>query len=150
MRKLSVLILSLTLIACSSDESNVPDHPPEAPAKIADNQYIIAANGLKHHDLTIGTGVEAQAGKQVTVHYTGWLTTGKIFDSSIAKKRPFSLTLGSGQVIKGWDEGIVGMQVGGHRQLAIPPNLAYGPDGYADVIPSNATLIVEIYLIEVK
>jgi FKBP-type peptidyl-prolyl cis-trans isomerase len=120
------------------------------PADIADHLYVTSPTGLKHHDLTIGTGIEAQNGKQITVHYTGWLTTGKIFDSSIKKKRPFSLTLGGGQVIKGWDEGIVGMRVGGHRQLSIPPDLAYGPGGYAGVIPPNATLIFEIYLIEVK
>jgi FKBP-type peptidyl-prolyl cis-trans isomerase len=150
MRMLGVLVWTITLVACSSPGSDVPDQPPEMPADIADHLYVTSPTGLKHHDLTIGTGIEAQNGKQITVHYTGWLTTGKIFDSSIKKKRPFSLTLGGGQVIKGWDEGIVGMRVGGHRQLSIPPDLAYGPGGYAGVIPPNATLIFEIYLIEVK
>lgn len=151
MKRLSVLLLTLTLIACSNtNTSNVPDQAPDAPTQLSDDQYTTAPNGLKHHDLKTGTGPEAQTGKHVTVHYTGWLTTGQMFDSSINKKRPFSLTLGAGQVIPGWDEGIVGMRVGGHRQLAIPSDLAYGPSGYAGVIPPNATLIFEIYLLEVK
>lgn len=150
MRKLSVLIISLTLFACGGS-TNVPNHPPEAPTKIADSDYIQAPDGLKYHDIKTGTGTEAQKGKQAIVHYTGWLTTGKIFDSSIVKKKPFPITpLGGGQVIKGWDEGIVGMRVGGHRQLVIPPNLAYGPTGYPGAIPPNATLIFEVYLLEVK
>jgi len=150
MRVLSVLICTLTLIACGNNNSGVPDQPPEAPTQLTDAQYTQANNGLKYYDIKVGTGAEAQTGKNVTVHYSGWLTTGKLFDSSIIKKRPFSLPLGGGQVIKGWDEGIVGMRVGGHRQLAIPPDLAYGPGGYAGVIPPNATLIFEIYLLEVK
>lgn len=150
MRTLSVLLLTLTCIACSGNQAGIPDQAPDAPTTLTESQYTPISGGLKYHDLKVGTGTEAQKGKHVTVHYTGWLTTGKMFDSSINKKRPFSLTLGSGQVIKGWDEGIVGMRVGGHRQLSIPPNLAYGPDGYAGVIPPSATLIFEIYLTEVK
>ncbi|MBT3606084.1 MAG: FKBP-type peptidyl-prolyl cis-trans isomerase [Candidatus Latescibacteria bacterium] len=150
MRKLSVLILSLTLFACGNS-ADVPDQPSASPAEIADNQYIQAAEGLTYHDIKKGTGLEATKGKHAIVHYTGWLTTGKIFDSSIIKNKPFSVNpLGGGQVIKGWDEGIVGMRVGGHRQLVIPPNLAYGPDGYPGAIPPNATLIFEVYLLEIK
>ena len=149
MRILSVLILAITFIACNSG-NGIPDQAPDAPTKLTDSQYTPITNGLKYHDLKVGTGAEAQKGKNITVHYTGWLTTGKMFDSSINKKRPFSLLLGGGQVIKGWDEGIVGMRVGGHRQLSIPPDLAYGPGGYAGVIPPNATLIFEVYLTEVK
>ena len=150
MRMLGVLVWTITLVACSSPGSDVPDQPPEMPADIADHLYVTSPTGLKHHDLTIGTGIEAQNGKQITVHYTGWLTTGKIFDSSIKKKRPFSLTLGGGQVIKGWDEGVAGMKKGGKRTLFIPAALGYGARGAGDVIPPNSTLMFEIELIEIK
>lgn len=146
MRRWGVIIWAVTCIACGGKSSNIPHDPPEAPTAVAEDQFVVSASGLKHYDLVVGSGAEAVKGKKITVHYAGWLTSGKMFDSSIAKKRPFSLTLGGGQVIKGWDEGIVGMRTGGHRQLVIPADLAYGPDGYANVIPPNATLIFEVYL----
>lgn len=148
MQKLTLLLCIFVAIGCGG--SSVPDQPPEAPMEISNVQFTIEPSGLKYYDIIKGEGVEAQKGKQITVHYTGWLTDGKMFDSSIRKNRPFSLTLGGGQVIKGWDEGIVGMKVGGHRQLVIPPDMAYGPGGAAGVIPPNATLIFEVYLLEVK
>jgi FKBP-type peptidyl-prolyl cis-trans isomerase len=108
------------------------------------------ASGLEYWDIKPGTGAVAQTGKQVKVDYTGWLTNGKKFDSSVGTGHPFELLLGAGQVIKGWDEGIVGMKVGGKRQLRIPPDLAYGAKGYPSVIPPNSTLIFDVRLVEVK
>ena len=97
-----------------------------------------------------GTGAVAQTGQHVKVDYTGWLTNGKKFDSSVGTGRPFDFMLGAGQVIKGWDEGVVGMKVGGKRQLRIPPDLAYGAKGYPVVIPPSATLIFDVQLVDVK
>ena len=100
--------------------------------------------GLKYEDLEEGTGTEAEAGKQVTVHYTGWLVDGTKFDSSLDRNQPFSFALGKGQVIRGWDEGVQGMKVGGKRKLTIPPQLGYGARGAGGVIPPNATLAFEV------
>ncbi len=105
--------------------------------------------GLKYEDLEEGTGSEAEAGKQVTVHYTGWLMDGTKFDSSLDRNQPFSFALGKGQVIRGWDEGVQGMKVGGKRKLTIPPQLGYGARGAGGVIPPNATLVFEVELLEV-
>ena len=105
--------------------------------------------GLKYEDLEEGTGTEAEAGKQVTVHYTGWLVDGTKFDSSLDRNQPFSFALGKGQVIRGWDEGVQGMKVGGKRKLTIPPQLGYGARGAGGVIPPNATLVFEVELLEV-
>ena len=107
------------------------------------------ASGVQYWDITVGAGATAVAGKKVTVNYTGWLTNGKQFDSSIGKQ-PFTFNLGAGQVIKGWDDGVAGMKVGGKRQLRIPPSLGYGSQGAAGVIPPNATLIFDVQLLDVK
>lgn len=100
-------------------------------------------------DVVIGEGDEAVAGREVTVHYTGWLTNGTKFDSSKDRSQPFSFPLGAGHVIKGWDEGVQGMKVGGKRKLTIPPQLGYGARGAGGVIPPNATLVFEVELLSV-
>ncbi len=104
---------------------------------------------LKVEDLVQGTGAEAVAGKKVSVHYTGTLTDGSKFDSSLDRGRPFDFPLGGGRVIKGWDQGVAGMKVGGKRRLTIPPELAYGDRGFPPVIPPNSTLVFEIELLAV-
>ncbi len=108
------------------------------------------ASGLQYKDTQIGSGAEATPGKMVSVHYTGWLQNGVKFDSSLDRGQPFTLSVGVGQVIPGWDEGLVGMKVGGKRLLVIPPELGYGAAGSPPVIPPNATLIFEVELLEVK
>ena len=105
---------------------------------------------LLSEDLTLGTGTEATRGKTVTVHYVGTLTTGSKFDSSRDRGEGFTFSLGAGQVIKGWDQGVAGMKVGGLRKLTIPPDLGYGPMGYPPVIPPNSTLIFEVELLKVS
>jgi len=109
----------------------------------------ITDSGLKLEDLSAGTGTAAKAGDTVRVHYTGWLSSGAKFDSSRDREQPFEFRLGAGRVIRGWDEGVQGMQVGGLRRLVIPPRLAYGAAGAGGVIPPHATLVFEVELLEV-
>lgn len=108
---------------------------------------ITTESGLIIEDTTPGTGSEAAAGQVVSVHYTGWLTDGRKFDSSKDRNQPFSFHLGAGQVIRGWDEGVAGMKEGGVRKLTIPPQLGYGARGAGGVIPPNATLVFEVELL---
>ena len=110
---------------------------------------ITTASGLIIEELQVGTGAEAAAGQYVSVHYTGWLTDGTKFDSSKDRNDPFEFELDGGQVIRGWDEGVQGMKVGGTRVLVIPPQLGYGARGAGGVIPPNATLLFEVELLGV-
>jgi FKBP-type peptidyl-prolyl cis-trans isomerase FkpA len=105
---------------------------------------------MQIEDLTLGAGSEAKKGQLAVVHYTGWLTDGSKFDSSKDRNDPFSFALGGGMVIRGWDEGVVGMKIGGKRKLTIPPHMGYGARGAGGVIPPNATLVFEVELLDVK
>jgi FKBP-type peptidyl-prolyl cis-trans isomerase FkpA len=111
---------------------------------------ITTPSGLQYQDIEPGTGPTAQSGQKAKVHYTGWLTNGEKFDSSRDRNDPFEFTLGAGQVIRGWDEGVTGMKVGGKRKLTIPPALGYGAHGAGGVIPPNADLIFEVELLGVR
>jgi len=137
--------------------AQTPTHKPvqavrpntNAPSKVT-GDGVKTESGLQYWDIKVGLGAIAKAGDHVKVHYTGWLTTGKKFDSSVDANQPFEFTLGQGEVIKGWDEGVAGMKVGGKRQLRIPPELAYGETGFKNVIQPNATLIFDIQLLAIK
>lgn len=114
------------------------------------SQEVTTPSGLKYVDQVVGTGEAAVAGQNVSVHYTGWLENGKKFDSSVDRGQPFSFPLGAGRVIKGWDEGVQGMKVGGKRKLTIPSDLGYGARGAGGVIPPNATLVFDVELLGVR
>lgn len=111
---------------------------------------VTTASGLKYVDQVVGKGASPVAGKQVTVHYTGTLENGRKFDSSVDRKEPFKFIIGVGQVIPGWDEGVMTMKVGGKRKLIIPSKLGYGASGAGGVIPPNATLLFDVELLDVK
>ncbi len=122
---------------------------PAAPSAPAVSEMVTTASGLKYQDLVVGTGELAEPGKNVSVHYTGWLTDSTKFDSSVDRGQPFTFRLGAGNVIRGWDEGVAGMRVGGERKLVIPPDLGYGDRGAAGVIPPGATLVFNVKLLGV-
>lgn len=153
----ATLISEVDLLAVDPASSPTPTLPtqspttaPEAPPEMS-GEEITTASGLKYIDIEVGDGEEAVAGDTVVVNYTGWLAdAGTKFDSSLERSTPFSFTLGAGDVIAGWDEGILNMKVGGKRRLIIPPDLGYGEQGRAPVIPANATLIFDVELIEVR
>ena len=140
----AILVLTATVLWAQTASPNT-----SAPTKVT-GDGVKTASGLQYWDIKVGTGAEAKQGSHVTVHYTGWLTSGKKFDSSVDAGKPFEFTIGRGDVIKGWEEGVAGMKVGGKRQLRIPPELGYGGSGYPGVIPANATLIFDIQLLAVK
>ena len=125
-------------------------HPPAGgPSRVSGNPTK-TDSGLQYWDIKVGSGAMAMPGHTVKVHYTGWLTTGKKFDTSVGTGKPFKFNLGAGEVIKGWDEGVAGMKVGGKRQLRIPPDLGYGDQGSAGAIPPGATLIFDVLLVAVE
>lgn len=142
------ILCLLCIVACSDNGISSPIQ--SSPQQIASNQYTTTPQGLLYHDITVGTGEVAEPGHLLTLHYTGWLESGSKFDSSLDRKRSYQFILGVGQVIPGWDIGVSGMRVGGHRQLVIPPSLAYGAAGSPPVIPPNATLIFEVELLDVQ
>jgi peptidylprolyl isomerase len=123
------------------------------PAKSTDKpdtvKSVTTASGLKYVDVKVGNGASPVKGKQVKVHYTGTLENGKKFDSSVDRNQPFSFVIGVGQVIPGWDEGVMSMKVGGKRKLTIPSKLGYGAAGAGGVIPPNATLLFDVELLDV-
>jgi FKBP-type peptidyl-prolyl cis-trans isomerase FkpA len=139
------------LVAVVSFNTDVRASAPAAggPSKTT-GKGTTTKSGLQYWDLKKGTGAVAKSGAQVKVHYTGWLTDGKKFDSSVDRNEPFDFKLGQGMVIKGWDEGVAGMKVGGKRQLRIPPELGYGAGGAGGVIPPNATLVFDVELLGVS
>lgn len=117
---------------------------------VAAADKVTTSSGLQYEDIKVGTGAEATAGHNVSVHYTGTLTNGQKFDSSVDRGQPFQFPLGAGMVIKGWDEGVSGMKVGGKRKLTIPPQLGYGERGAGGAIPPNATLVFDVELLAVN
>ncbi len=123
---------------------------PAAPAEVQASDYVVTDSGLKYYDLEVGDGPSPAQGQTAVVHYTGWLEDGTKFDSSLDRGQPFSFVLGTGGVIKGWDEGVATMKVGGQRQMVIPPELGYGERGAGNVIPPGATLIFEVELLEIQ
>src|SRR5579863_1866582 len=146
----SGLLLAHTAPAKKPARLGVVRPNTKTPTKVT-GDGVKTESGLQYWDITLGTGAVAKEGDRVRVHYTGWLTSGKKFDSSVDAGRPFTFALGNGEVIQGWDEGIAGMKVGGKRQLRIPPELGYGESGTPDgTIPANATLIFDVQLLSVQ
>lgn len=149
------LALSASVLAGCGQSTPPAEQPPseqqapEAPSADQKGPTSEDVTELKIEDLTAGTGTEAVAGKTVTVHYTGWLTDGTKFDSSVDRGEPFAFQLGAGRVIPGWEQGVTGMKVGGKRRLIIPPDMGYGPQGTGP-IPPNATLIFDVELLGVQ
>jgi peptidylprolyl isomerase len=123
---------------------------PQVATQVDEKDFTTTASGLKYYDLKTGTGASPKTGQTVVVDYTGWLTDGTQFDSSVERGEPFSFVLGEGNVIAGWDEGLATMKVGGKRQLVIPPDLGYGDQGAGSLILPGATLIFEVELLEIK
>ena len=148
MKKHIGLLLCLIIFTSCGKTINSPIQ--DTPQQISATQYSTTTRGVLFYDITVGTGNVTQPGRLLTVHYAGWLESGVKFDSSVDRRETFQFVIGVGQVIPGWDEGVSGMRVGGHRQIIIPPELAYGANGSSGVIPPNATLIFEIELIKVQ
>lgn len=135
------------LLVCLSASSIAADNKE---MKNMADQAVTTESGLKYVDVVVGTGRQPEVGDTASVHYTGWLADGKKFDSSLDRKEPFSFRVGAGQVIKGWDEGVMGMKIGGKRKLTIPPQLGYGARGAGGVIPPNATLTFDVELLDLR
>ena len=143
---LGLIASSVVLASCSSSPAAAR---PGAPTATGGGNQVTTPDGLQYTDDQVGSGAEATPGKNVSVHYTGWLLDGTKFDSSRDRNQPFTFPLGAGRVIKGWDEGVAGMKVGGKRTLIIPPDLAYGSRATGP-IPPNSTLKFEVELLDVK
>jgi len=154
-----MLVVCVFALGCSSrpqaDETATPGTEASRMSETAgppplSGDTIATASGLKYIVVQSGGGATAARGQQVQVHYTGWLSDGSKFDSSVDRGQPFAFPLGQGRVIRGWDEGVAGMRVGEKRRLIIPPELGYGAQGYPGAIPPNATLIFDVELLDVE
>jgi FKBP-type peptidyl-prolyl cis-trans isomerase len=147
---LAVILLLAVLVAAQTTAKKSATANTNAPTKVT-GEGVKTPSGLVYWDIRVGTGDAAKEGSRVRVHYTGWLTSGKKFDSSVDVGTPFDFRIGDGEVIKGWEQGVAGMRVGGKRQLRIPPNLGYGTEGTpGGPIPPNETLIFDIQLLKVQ
>ena len=144
----AIAAISLAALPASADEKG------KAEGKEGESKMQKSPTGLQYEDVKVGTGAQPKTGQTCVMHYTGWLwengTKGKKFDSSVDRGTPFEFPLGQGRVIKGWDEGVASMKVGGKRNLLIPPSLGYGARGAGAVIPPNATLFFEVELLGIK
>lgn len=136
--------------SANPDTNLLAMNPDSADTETTNGEVVTTPSGLKYIDIKEGNGAMPQSGQTAVVHYTGTLENGTKFDSSRDRNRPFSFKLGVGQVIKGWDEGVATMKVGGRRQLIIPPELGYGSRGAGGVIPPNATLIFDVELLRIS
>ncbi len=161
MKQPSTNLIKLLLAACIGASALIcipamsADADAPAAPSVGVNGMTTTNSGLQYRDLAVGNGAVAESGNTVSVHYTGWLqnsdgSRGMKFDSSLDRGQPLDFALGQGRVIKGWDEGVSGMKVGGRRRLVIPSILAYGPRGAGGLIPPNATLIFEVELVKVS
>jgi FKBP-type peptidyl-prolyl cis-trans isomerase FkpA len=152
LRRTLLVVIGIGILACSrsGDRSGAPSKNGFSSSLGVDTLTMTKTpSGLRYQDVAVGQGKEAKAGSTVSVHYTGWLPNGEKFDSSRDRNQPFGFTLGAGQVIAGWDEGVAGMKIGGRRKLVIPPDLAYGTAGAPPDIPPGATLVFDVELLDV-
>ena len=131
-------------------QENKPEKEISYPGEKTENKVVKSETGLEYIDMKEGTGEMPKKGQTIIVHYSGFLLDGKKFDSSVDRNEPFQTTIGVGQVIKGWDEGMMSMKVGGNRKLIIPYNLAYGERGIPGTIPAKATLVFDVELLSIK
>jgi FKBP-type peptidyl-prolyl cis-trans isomerase FkpA len=153
LKTLALLCSALALLGCGkkADRGNAAAAGGFSASLGVDTASMTRTpSGLRYQDVAVGSGTQASAGKTVSVHYTGWLPNGEKFDSSRDRNQPFAFTLGAGQVIAGWDEGVAGMKVGGRRKLVIPPDLGYGTAGAPPDIPPGATLVFDVELLDVR
>ncbi len=152
MKKALIAALGISLVAstvaCLSNPAMSKDSNDGT--LLAQNNVVKTPSGLQYEDKVVGKGAAPRQGQTVVVHYTGWLTNGTKFDSSRDRNQPFTFELGAGRVIKGWDEGVASMKVGGRRTLTVPPHLGYGERGFGNIIPPNSTLIFDVELLGIQ
>ena len=145
------LLTAFALIpACTQNEQKPAPAAIQPAGGQSAGKLVKTPSGLQYEDLVPGSGDSPKPGKKVTVHYTGWLIDGTKFDSSLDKNEPFTFVIGAGQVIPGWDEGVMSMKIGGKRKLVVPAALGYGAAGAGGVIPPNATLVFEVILLDIN